>query len=303
MENPRIWQCEIVAEAVAAGKIDESQALLLGILYFKANWSTGVINDFRAERACEWLGHDFNYARTMRKRLKALRELGWFRWTYRKGEKIPYDITMRLEDAGGRTESSDDRHGVTVTGSAVDCESPSMSEPLTSREVVAVQAGVTARPSAPPSSLVLQLRAEVYEHAKGELIDRVLCPDQMATLLAEHSLEEIVYAIGKRCETVTVKREFHRSFKTFLLSGIQLELDAARLKLKDGLENCRKRLKTPYQYIGMNKKVITVDPVKGAAEWIAEHADEFNLFLEIGYDAAALVYSVPAVEQRREMVA
>ncbi len=97
-----LWQAEIILASLAAGEIDEPQAVLLGTLYFKANWRTRVLADFRAERACEWLGKSPAYTRTMQRRLQALRELGWFTWSYVRGTKLPYDITMRADDECAR---------------------------------------------------------------------------------------------------------------------------------------------------------------------------------------------------------
>jgi hypothetical protein len=92
------WQWNLVRRELAAGTITEEQALLLAVLYQESNYSTRVIADFRAERACEWTGHDaLFYVRTMQRRLKTLRDKGWFTSGYVRGEKVPYDIQMISE--------------------------------------------------------------------------------------------------------------------------------------------------------------------------------------------------------------
>jgi hypothetical protein len=318
-ESPRVWQYDLIAEALAAGTIDELQALLLGMLYFHANWSTRKLTDFRAERACEWLGHDLNYTRSMQKRLSALREKGWFTWTYVKGIKVPYDITMRPQYAGEcAPPSSGDRHGETV----IDDDRPAVT--------VTVSEGVDGLPvpdvlnltprvlgeetqaslgdgGAHISSLARKLHARVYKVTDGIQIAQMLTPAQTETLLSQRSEEEIIYAIVQRQSKVTDKREFRRTFRTFLLDGgVQIELDAAREKLQESLDNVSRPFRPfervtkantirwvdtgKYLKVGefYNRKETTEERAERQHEWITEHADDLRIFPAIEFQAATM---------------
>ncbi len=234
-----LWQAELITQALEAGQIDESQAVLLGMLYFKANWTTRVISDFRAERACQWLGRDPNYASTMRKRLQTLRELGWFTWDYKKGVKTPYDITMRRENeewCATRTQCVSYNVTNTLAGKfkscTVDSTPPKVPETVTGTPCASPHAG-----GAPIHSDAPALRSAVYTATDGEMLDRLLTPSQIADLLARHTVQEVAYAVGLRVNKVRDRRELHRSLKSFLLDGgIQIELDAIQVETKNNLE-------------------------------------------------------------------
>ena len=234
-----LWQAELITQALEAGQIDESQAVLLGMLYFRANWTTRVIADFRAEMACTWLGREPGYAPFMRKRLKELRELGWFTSTYKQGVKTPYDITM-CSASEMRAPQASQARDITATntlagqfkGCTVDSTPPKVPETVTGSPSLSPQAcGAPLHPDA------ADLRSAVYNATDGEMLDRLLTPSQIADLLARHTVQEVAYAVGLRVNKVRDRRELHRSLKSFLLDGgIQIELDAVQVETKNNLE-------------------------------------------------------------------
>jgi hypothetical protein len=301
------WQQRIVWDALAAASITEDQALLLAALYRHADYTTRVISDFRAERACEWLGRGLGYVCTMRKRLQVLREAGWFDSTYQPGVKTPYDVTMRAESQSGAPHSCGECHPIIpntlVAGKGTspqeDIQLPNTEPTVTLTPRVSPDECGAPLPSLAPSAAVFGLRARVYAQTGGEMLARVLTPGQTRDLLDRHSVDEICYAIGKRLGKVSDKREFHRSFRAFLLDGgIQIELDAAqrelRARLKDvsqtfckGVVNGRQIAETP------------ADRVQRVTRWLEANANEFEIFPEVGHDAAALVYSVGPETQRQ----
>jgi hypothetical protein len=244
MAAKKHWQIEIVANALALKQITEDQALLLGMLYYHADWSTRVLSDFRAERACEWLGHDLGYTRSMQRRLQTLRDMGWFTWTYKPGVKVPYDITMRAEYCGelegGAPPTVGDRHEITVCASPTagdGVESPVEILNLSSIKVLNDKTQATLGDGGAPPPHLVALRAAIYAATEGEMLDRLLTPSQIRVLLDAHTVAEIVFAVRQRREKISDRREFHRSFGWFLRDGgIKIELDAERELLQAQFE-------------------------------------------------------------------
>ena len=279
MDN--IWQADLITTALAAGEIDEAQAALLGVLYFNANWSTRTIRDFRAERLCEWTGHDpVGYLRTMQRRLKTLRELGWFTWSYEPGVKTPYDLTLRRgEEMGG--DCARHRHRVspilslnTLIADKKNRPSPSVAEGLEGTP----SPGDAVSLSVKRAFLLPALRREVYTHALGTVLDQLLTPSQIGDLLAEFTPEEVGFALKQRWEKVPAERDFRRSLRSFLLNGVQLELDEGRKNLREDFN----RIKTARYGACV---------IERQKRWLDQHCDDFTVFPDIGYDAASLVYS------------
>jgi hypothetical protein len=277
-----IWQIEIVAKALASNSITEDQALLLGMLYYHADWSTRVLSDFRAERACEWMGHDLGYTRSMQRRLHELKEMGWFTWTYVKGTKTPYDITMRPEYAGevegGAPPTVDDRHGVTVSASATvgDGVESNVGNLILTKVLDDKTQATLGDGGAPQPDLVANLRAAIYKATEGEMVDRLLTPDQVSVLLETHTVEEIVYAIRLRREKISDRRELHRSFGWFLRDGgIKIELDARHAEVQSEWADQKST-------VGIGQHKFTSSERADFIEvWIDSHATEIKMFPDL----------------------
>lgn len=277
-----IWQARLIAEALAAGDIDESQAVLLGILYYKANWTTGVITDFRAEQLCEWTGHAANYTRTMQQRMSVLRELGWFTWTYVRGIKIPYDVTMRRANLPDTHTHRVPHTPDIFSSTTLDVKDEffytggsKAGEPVTASPTRCGEHGVCVC----DPRIVSELRTRIYKITGGEIIDRVLAPHQLADLLAQFSVEAICYAVDQRGQAITVQQERHRSFKSFLLNGIQIELDI-----------CEERLEMELKFQkGVYPKETKDAIIERRTRWIADHAVELRIFPALAVKAAPVV--------------
>jgi hypothetical protein len=291
MKEDCTWQERLVWSALEAGKVTEEQALLLAALYREANYRTRVLSDFRAERACEWLGHDLAYVRTMQQRLQALRKAGWFTSTYRQGVKTPYDIKMR--SFGDVSAPPCGVHGVNDTVSVSKSDGfldRAVDSPL--REVSEILQASPQHGDAHTSQInpqikyVAELRTRIYQQT-GEMLDRLLTPSQIDSLLDRHEVCAVAYAVKTRMDKIRDKRQFHRSFASFLRDGgVQIELDAVHLELKEDLEI--------FHLAAGGTSANTIDPIK---DWLEMNLDAFEVFPDIGYDAASLVYAFPVTQE------
>jgi hypothetical protein len=251
------WQETLVWDALGAGKIDEPQFVLLLALYRHADYSTRTISDFRAEMACRWLGYSDSYASTMRKRLQTLRDDGWYEWTWVRGKKVPYDVILRPAYCGefegrGASPALGDTPVVRVTeegggGSPVSAfESPVEVLNLPTKDLMREIKHAPCAGGAPLLTEAAEiLKAKIYAAADGALLDNLLTPSQIDRLLSQHEICAIMYAIEERQSKVTVRREFQRSFGSFLRGGgVAIELAAAQEELRHTLNNIR----DVYQY-------------------------------------------------------
>jgi len=272
------------------------------------NWTTGVLADFRAELACQWLGHDITYLRMMRRRLQNLRRAGWFTWTYQKGVKTPYDITMRQEGSAARqcTASTPGDLSATTLGEQINTNGAGK-ETIFPPPAVTVLPTLSSQYSGAPRvdvAVVADLKKRIYKATGGEMIDRVLTLSQISTLLACHSSNEVVFAIMQRREVITDTREFHRSLRSFLLDGgVKIEIDEAREEFRRTLKNINGTYWASYT----NGKRIaeTAGERDGRIErWLSEHDTECDLFPEVmisdGGDAAIMLAEQKAWDKTQQ---
>jgi hypothetical protein len=85
-----------VLEALEKGLIDIVQYAALTAMYHWADYGTGRIQSFSAERLLVLFHEKVNKKsmRRMQRKLKALRLAGWFTWNYKLGVEQPYDVWM-----------------------------------------------------------------------------------------------------------------------------------------------------------------------------------------------------------------
>jgi hypothetical protein len=81
-----------VSDALERGDINNTQFIVLSLLHQWANYTTGRVDSFCAERVCRYLHIEPTPSnlKAMRRQIAPLREMGWFHDDYRRGSKRPY---------------------------------------------------------------------------------------------------------------------------------------------------------------------------------------------------------------------
>lgn len=232
-DNQQWWQTRLVMDALQAGTVTEDQAVILAALYFHANWQTGILTDFRATRLCDWLHRPITYERAMQRRLKDLRELGWFHWSYRKGEKVPYDIHMRKSFAAAAGTDGVSVYVCDRPAGTPDCLSfntliSDSAKHSTESQPQTQGSALTVLPSPSPtdgdihtqtvepsfSLAVKELQAAIFEATRHILTPLNLVDD----LLKKHSAQEVLFALKELPDNAAEIR-FRKPLTRFLTGG------------------------------------------------------------------------------------
>lgn len=85
-----------VYDALERGNINKTQFIVLSLLHLWAEYTTGRIDSFCAERVLRFLGIEPTQAtlKAMRRQIAPLRDMGWFHDDYRKGSQRPYHVWL-----------------------------------------------------------------------------------------------------------------------------------------------------------------------------------------------------------------
>jgi len=90
-------------EALRDGDLSLLQYTILGTLYYRANWKTGVVRSISADQVIRDLGETGllptdsvmdSRRRLIQRAMKAMRMAGWFTSDYKEGSKRPYNIQL-----------------------------------------------------------------------------------------------------------------------------------------------------------------------------------------------------------------
>jgi hypothetical protein len=92
MSNPRFTRLpQAVFDTLERGDINKTQFIILSLLHQWADYATGRIDSFSAERVCRFLGLDRTSAniKAMNRQVAPLRVMGWFHDDYRRVASAP----------------------------------------------------------------------------------------------------------------------------------------------------------------------------------------------------------------------
>jgi hypothetical protein len=83
-----------IYDALERGDINETQFIVLSLLHKWANYQTGRVDSFCAERVLRFRHIEPTQAtlKALRRQIAALRQMGWFHDDYQKGSKRPYHV-------------------------------------------------------------------------------------------------------------------------------------------------------------------------------------------------------------------
>jgi hypothetical protein len=87
---------QAVYDALERGDINITQFIVLSLMHQWADYATGRIDSFCAERVCRYLHIEPTPAnlKAMRRQIAPLREMGWFHDDYQRGSKRPYHVWL-----------------------------------------------------------------------------------------------------------------------------------------------------------------------------------------------------------------
>ncbi len=85
-----------VFDFLERGDINKTQFIILSLLHKWADYRTGRVAAFCAERVCRYLHIETTPAnlKAMRRQIAPLREMGWFHHDYEQGSKRPYNVWL-----------------------------------------------------------------------------------------------------------------------------------------------------------------------------------------------------------------